>query len=42
MAQALNLWWHPVSSSKALDVLYQAMRLVLYHCIAMAIKIARD
>jgi hypothetical protein len=41
-AQALAQWQHPVASSEALDVLYQAMRPALYRCIAMAIKIASD
>jgi hypothetical protein len=41
-AQALARWRHPVASSEALDVLDRAMRLALYRCIAMAIKIARD
>ena len=32
----------PVASSKALDVLHQAMRPALYRCIAMTIKIASN
>jgi hypothetical protein len=31
-----------VASSEALDVLYWAMRLALYRCITMAIKIANN
>ena len=38
--QVLAQWWHPVASSKALDLPYWAMRLVLYRHIAMAIKTA--
>jgi len=41
-AQALAQWRHPVASSKALDVLHLAMRLVSYRCIAMAIEIVVD
>jgi hypothetical protein len=41
-AQALAQWRHPVASSEALDVLYQAMRPASYRCIAMAIEIAID
>ena len=33
---------HPVALCEALDVLHRAMRLTLYRCIAMAIKIASD
>jgi hypothetical protein len=40
--QALARWQHPVASSEALDVLYQAMRPASYRCIAMAIEIASD
>ena len=38
--QMLAQWWHPVASSEVLDILHWAMRLVLYRCIAMAIKTA--
>jgi hypothetical protein len=38
MAQALARWRHPVAPSEALDVLYRAMRPVLYHRIRMAIE----
>jgi len=41
-AQALDRWCHPVASSEALDVLYQAMRSASYRCIAMAAEIASD
>ena len=41
-AQELAQWRHLVSSSVALDVLYWARLIVLYHCIAMAIKTAND
>jgi hypothetical protein len=41
-AQALAQWRHPVALSEALDVLYQAMRPVLYRRIRMAIEIASD
>jgi len=41
-AQALARWQHPLASSEALDVLHQAMRLVPYRCIAMAIEIVID
>ncbi len=33
--------WHPVASSKALDLLHWVMRMVTYRRIAMAIKMAR-
>jgi hypothetical protein len=36
----LARWWRPVASSKALDLLHQAMRAVAYRRIAMAIKMA--
>jgi hypothetical protein len=39
-AQTLARWWHLVASSVALDVFHQAMHITLYHCIAMAIKMA--
>jgi hypothetical protein len=41
-AQALAQWRHPVASSEALGVLYWAMCLTSYHCIAMAIEIVVD
>jgi hypothetical protein len=34
----LARWWHPVASSEALDLLYQAMRAVLYRRTAAAIN----
>jgi hypothetical protein len=34
-------WWRPVASTKALDLLYWAMRVVLYRPTAAAIKMAR-
>jgi hypothetical protein len=36
----LAQWRHPVASSEALDLLHQAMRVVTYQCIAMAINTA--
>jgi hypothetical protein len=42
MVQAISRLRHPVASSEALDVLYWVMRPALYHCIAMAIKIASN
>jgi hypothetical protein len=36
----LAQWWHPVASSKALDLLHRAMRSVLYWCTAAAMKMA--
>ncbi len=36
----LARWQHPVASSKALDLLHQAMHVVTYRCIAMAIEMA--
>ncbi len=42
-SQALAQWQHPaVAPSEALEVLYQAMRPVLYRRIHMAIEIAND
>jgi hypothetical protein len=38
--QVLAQWWHPVASSEALDLLHQAMCMVTYHHIVMAIKTA--
>jgi len=40
--QALARWRHPVAPSEALEVLYQAMRPMLYRRIRMAIEIASD
>ncbi len=34
----LTQWRHPVASSKALDLLYWAMRTVTYRCIAIGIE----
>jgi hypothetical protein len=36
----LTQWWHPVASSEALDLLHQAMHVVLYWRIAMVIEMA--
>jgi hypothetical protein len=36
----LTRWWHPVASSEALDLLYQAMHAVLYRCTVVAIEMA--
>jgi hypothetical protein len=36
----LAQWWQPMASSKALDLLHQAMHVVTYRRIAMAIKVA--
>ncbi len=36
----LAQWWHPVASSEALDLLYRAMRTVLYRRTAAAIDMA--
>jgi hypothetical protein len=41
-AQALAQWQHPVAPSEALDVLYWAMRPVLYRRVRMAIEIASN
>ena len=41
-AQALAQWQHPVAPSEALDVLYRAMRPLLYRCVRMAIEIASN
>jgi hypothetical protein len=41
-AWALAQQRHPVASSEALDVRYQAMLHALYRCICMAIKIASN
>ncbi len=40
LEQVLAWWWHPVASSEALDLLYRAMRAVLYRRTAAAIKMA--
>jgi hypothetical protein len=39
-AAILDRWRCLVASNKALNLLYWAMRVVLYHCTAMAIKMA--
>ncbi len=39
-AAILAQWRHPVASTKALDLLHQVMRAVLYQCTAAPIKIA--
>ncbi len=36
----LAQWWHPVASSKALDLLHWAMRAVLYWCTAAPMNMA--
>ncbi len=36
----LTLWWRPVASSKALDLLYWAMCAVLYWCTTLAMNMA--
>jgi hypothetical protein len=36
----LARWWHPMASSEALDLLYQAMHVVLYRHTTAAIKTA--
>jgi hypothetical protein len=41
LAAILTRWWHPVASTKALDLLYQAMHAVLYRRTTRAIKMAR-
>jgi hypothetical protein len=41
-AQALARWRHPVASSEALDVLYQAMCHASYRRICMTTEIASD
>ena len=38
--RVLAQWWYPVASNEALHHLYQAMHVVSYRCIAMAIKTA--
>jgi hypothetical protein len=40
LEQVLTQCWHPVASLEALDLLYQAMRAVLYRRTAAAIKTA--
>jgi hypothetical protein len=40
LEQVLAQWWHPVASSEALDLLYWAMRAVLYRRTAAAINTA--
>ncbi len=41
LATILARWWHPVASSEALDLLYQAMCVVLFRRTATAIETAR-
>ena len=41
-AAVLARWWQPVASVEALNLLYLAMRVVLYQRIAMAIETARE
>ncbi len=36
----LTHWWRPVASSKALDLLHQAMHVVLYWCTTAAMNMA--
>jgi len=38
-AQALTQWWHPVASSKALDVCHQAMCTASHLCICISMVI---
>ncbi len=38
--QVLAWWWHPVASSEALDLLFQAMHTALYRRTTRAIKMA--
>ena len=38
--QVLARWWRLVAFMKAMNLLHQAMHLVLHHLIAMAIKMA--
>jgi hypothetical protein len=40
LAAILAQWWHPVAFTKALDLLHQAMRAVLYRRTAVAIQMA--
>jgi hypothetical protein len=40
LATILSQWLRPVASTKALDLLHQVMRMVLYRRTAMAIKMA--
>jgi hypothetical protein len=40
LEQMLARWWHPVASSEALNLLHQAMHVVSYRRIAMAIETA--
>jgi hypothetical protein len=41
-AQTLAQWWHPVASSKALDVLHRVIHSALHRCTPMVIKIASN
>jgi hypothetical protein len=40
LAAILAQWWHLVASNKALNLLHWAMCMVMYWCVAMAIKTA--
>jgi hypothetical protein len=40
LAVTLAQWWRPVASTKALNLLHQAMHVVLYPRTAVAIKMA--
>jgi hypothetical protein len=40
LAAILARWWCPVASTKALDLLYWAICVVLYRCTAAATKMA--
>jgi hypothetical protein len=42
MAQTLARWWHPVTSSEALDVLHWVMCPALHQRIPMVIEIASE
>jgi hypothetical protein len=35
-------WQRPVASSVAVDMLHQAMRCALHHCVHMAIEMTHD
>ncbi len=40
LAAILTRWWRLVASNKALNLLHRVMCMVMYQCIAMAIKTA--
>ena len=40
--RVVTQWRHLVAFIKALDLLHKAMLMVVHHCTAMAIKIARN